>query len=220
MSVMIVTEYRLLPGGKAKFLDLLRAERERAETLGGVLSAREVVSGGSSTGQIAVGIAFATALQRGEYVDRVAAESGLSSLDDAVIATHPCAALVTRYSANGIPASVPPEATLAPVVSQLLLRIAPGHHPDAEAAISEHRRDREDVGIQCEQWALISAGTDHGLRIFGTTASDFAELATQQDKVNAQSAARGRSVGAMTRAQQSGIVTVVESRSSRRIADS
>ena len=218
MAVAIMTEYRPLPGRRAEFFNLLQAEREHANSLGGVFAAREVTSGGASTGNVTVVIAFATALQRGEYTDHTTG-SAPSPADDALFAADPCAALVTRYSANGIPASVTPQAILAAIVSPLYLRIAPGRHPDAEVAIYEHRRDREELGIECEQWALISAGAEHGLRIFATTAANFAELAMQQERINALSASRGLSVGALTRAQQNGTLTVVESRTSRRITE-
>jgi hypothetical protein len=69
------------------------------------------------------------------------------------------------------------------------------------------------------QWALVSAGTYHGVRILSTSADSFAELATQQDRVNAYGTERGSPNGALSRAQQTGAVTVVESRLNRLIAD-
>jgi hypothetical protein len=183
------------------------------------MAAYEVASGGDSTGHVMTTLEFATPVERGEYADRVAAHTGESPLTDAIRAADPSAALIARYSANGIPLRATPPEAPAPVISELRLRITPGRHVDVEAAIDEFKVTREALGITVRQWSLISAGAYHGLRILSTSAQSFAEAATQQDRINAYSAERGTPNGALSRAQQTGAVTVVDSRHGRLLTD-
>jgi hypothetical protein len=148
MSVAILSEYRLLAGRGDEFLDVLRAEHKRTASLGARMTVREVTSGGESSGHITVSVEFATAVERGEYADRVASMARQSPLDDAMQAASPSAVLIARHSANGIPLAAPPE-TPSPVLSELRLRITPGRHVDVEAAIDEFKHVREDLGITC-----------------------------------------------------------------------
>src|SRR5688500_6358005 len=134
MPVAIMSEYRLTPGQRDEFLEVLRAEHEHAGSLGARITAYEVTSGGESTGHVMVSVEFATPVERGEYVDRVAAMPGQSPLADAIWATNPPAVLIARYSANGIPLRAAPPEAPSPVVSELRLRTTPGRQVDVEAA--------------------------------------------------------------------------------------
>jgi hypothetical protein len=217
MSVAIMSEYRPKAGHRDEFLELLRAEHERAASLGARISAYQVTSGGESTGHVMVTLEFATAVERGEFGDQSA--RGQSALADALWAADPPAVLVARYSANGIPLRAAPPETPPPVTSELRLRTTAGRQVDVEAAIDEFKQTREALGITVRQWSLVSAGTSHGVRILSTGAASFAESATQQDRINAYAAERGAPNGALSRAQQTGAVTVIESRQSRLIAE-
>jgi hypothetical protein len=165
-----------------------------------------------------VSVEFATPVERGEYADAVTGRAGPSPLEAGIQAADPPGVLLARYSAQGIPLRAAPPETPSPVVSELRLRVTPGRQVDVEAAIEEFKATREALGIIVRQWSLVSAGTYHGVRILSTGAASFAESATQQDRINAYAAERGAPNGALSRAQQTGAVTVIESRQSRLIA--